>query len=143
MTTLLFIKALHIIFMVTWFAGLFYLPRLFAYHAAAEDAISLARFKLMERRLYWIIMCPSAALTLLFGGWLLVVTWSQYASAPWLQIKLALVLALYIYHGFCGYWLWQFAQDANSKGARYFRFVNEVPTLALVLIVILAVVKPG
>lgn len=143
MITLLLIKALHIIFMVAWFAGLFYLPRLFAYHAAAEDGISLARFKLMERRLYWVIMCPSAVLTLLFGGWLLIATWSQYASALWLQIKLVLVLALYIYHGFCGYWLRQFARDANRTSAGYFRFLNEVPTLALVFIVILAVVKPG
>src|SRR5262245_64609962 len=95
---MLWIKALHIIFVVTWFAGLFYLPRLFVYHAMAEDAASRERFKVMERKLYWGIMAPGAVLTIVFGAWLL--TYGH--SGAWLQVKLAVVGLTIAYHLYCG-----------------------------------------
>lgn len=142
MTGLLLTKALHLVFAVTWFAALFYLPRLFVYHVEATDEISLERFKLMERRLYRGIMTPSAFLTLLFGGLLLVLHWNQYAKMPWLWAKLAIVLALCVYHGLCGHFLQQFSRGQNIRSGRFFRYFNEVPALALVLIIMLAVLKP-
>src|SRR4029453_13334733 len=94
-TAMLWLKAFHIVFMVTWFAGLFYLPRLFVYHAMAEDAISIARFKVMERKLYYGIMAPGAILTVFFGLWLLhEYAWGLYRSSGWLHLKLGLVLLL-------------------------------------------------
>lgn len=133
------IKAWHIIFMVTWFAGLFYLPRLFVYHAMSEDAPSIARFKIMERKLYFGIMTPGAVLTIIFGVWL----WLGYGiSGGWLHAKLALVTALAIYHIYCGKLLFDFKHDRNRHGHVYYRWLNEVPVLALIAIIILVEVKP-
>ena len=136
---MLWIKSLHIIFMVTWFAGLFYLPRLFVYHTMAEDEAGKARFKLMERKLFFGIMTPGAVLTIVFGLWL----WQGYGfSGGWLHAKLTLVAILVAYHLYCGKLLLDFKHDRNRHSHRYYRWLNEVPVLILVAIVILVVVKP-
>lgn len=139
---MLFIKAFHIIAMVAWFAGLFYLPRLFVYHTDAHDEASIARFKIMERRLYYGITWPAAILTTLLGIWLLTYNPEYYLKAGWMHAKLTLVLILWIYHVLCGHYLKAFAHDKNQKSARFFRVYNEMPTLLLIGIVILVVVKP-
>ena len=136
---MLWVKALHVIFMVTWFAGLFYLPRLFVYHAMATDAPSLKRFKVMERKLYYGIMTPGAVLTVLFGLWL----WLGYGiSGRWMHAKALLVVLLIGYHLSCGALLRAFAHDRNVRSHRWYRLFNEVPVVFLAAIVILVVVKP-
>jgi protoporphyrinogen IX oxidase len=140
---MLWLKALHLIFMVTWFAGLFYLPRLFVYHAMSDDAISIVRFKVMERKLYYGIMTPGMILTFIFGIWMLIsYDWDIYGKSGWLHAKLGLLGILFIYHIVCGKWLLDFKYDRNQHGHVYYRWMNEVPVLFLVAIVILAVVKP-
>ena len=140
---MLWLKALHLIFMVTWFAGLFYLPRLFVYHAMSDDAISNERFKVMERKLFFGIMTPGMIATLLFGIWMLVVyDWAVYANAGWLHAKLALLALTLVYHYVCYLWLLDFKHDRNRRSHVFYRWMNEVPVLFLVGIVILAVVKP-
>ncbi len=139
---MLWIKAFHIIFLVTWFAGLFYLPRLFVYHADATDSISVERFKLMERRLLTMTNI-GGALTLIFGLWLLLSYALQaYQGQGWLHAKLALVAALFVYHHLCGRYVRAFREDRNQHTSRYFRLFNEVPSVLLITIVILVVVKP-
>lgn len=136
---MLWIKSLHIIFVVTWFAGLFYLPRLFVYHAMSTDAISVERFKVMERKLFYGIMTPSAVLTVLFGLWL----WLGYGiSGGWLHAKLVLVAMLIAYHLYCGKLLAEFKYDGNRHGHVYYRWFNEIPVVILFAVVILVVVKP-
>jgi putative membrane protein len=138
---MLWIKALHIVFMVTWFAGLFYLPRLFVYHALATDREGAERFKVMERKLFLGIMTPGAVLTIAFGLWL----WLGYgvgASAGWLHAKLAVVLLLVGYHVWCGKLLIDFKRDRNTRSHVWYRWFNEVPTVLLLAAVVLAVVKP-
>ena len=136
---MLWIKSLHIIFMVTWFAGLFYLPRLYVYHARATDRVGIERFKVMERKLFWGIMTPGAVLTLGFGAWL----WIGYGfSGRWLTLKLWLVVAVLAYHIWCYLKLNDFLKDRNRHGHVYYRWMNEVPVLLLAGAVILAVVKP-
>ena len=137
---MLWVKALHIVFMVAWFAGLFYLPRLFVYHAMSEDRASIERFKVMERKLYWGIMAPGAVLTIVFGTWLWL-AWF-WGSGGWMWAKLAIVLFLIAYHLWCGKLLADFAHDRNTRSHVWFRFFNEAPTLALFAGVILVVVKP-
>lgn len=140
---MLWIKAFHIIAMVTWFAGLFYLPRLFVYHAMSQDHISQERFKIMERKLYYGIMTPGAILTILLGIWLLrAYAWDLYKTALWLHLKLGLVFALILYHLYCGYLRIQFQQNKNRHSHIFYRWLNEFPTLLLIAIVILAIVKP-
>ncbi|WP_031435592.1 protoporphyrinogen oxidase HemJ [Methylomarinum vadi] len=140
---MLWLKALHLIFMVTWFAGLFYLPRLFVYHAMSEDAISQERFKVMERKLYFGIMTPGMIITLIFGVWMLLdYAWALYGSSGWLHAKLTLLLLLVVYHLFCGKWLLDFKHDRNRNSHVFFRWINEIPVLFLFAIVILATVKP-
>ena len=139
---MLMVKAWHIIAMVAWFAGLFYLPRLFVYHADAEDQISIDRFKLMERRLYYAITWPAAVLTTVFGVWLLTYNSHYYLSAHWMHAKLGLIVLLWVYHLTCGHFVRRFARDENRRGARFYRMFNEVPTLLLIGIVLLVVVKP-
>ena len=137
---MLYLKAFHIIFVVTWFAGLFYLPRLFVYHAMAGDAISIERFKVMERKLFWGIMTPSAVLAVGLGLWL----WLGYGySGAWLHLKLALVVLLIAYH----VWTWKamvdFKHDRNTRSHVFYRWMNEAPVLILIAVVILVVVKPS
>lgn len=139
---MLWIKAFHIIFMVTWMAGLFYLPRLFVYHADAQDNISQQRFKVMERRLYFAITTPGMIATTLFGIWLIVLNPSYYLTAGWLHGKITLILLLMGFHLSCGWFLRQFQHDKNKHSARFYRYYNEIPTLLFIGIAILAVVKP-
>lgn len=140
---MLWVKAFHIIFMVTWFAGLFYLPRLFVYHAQATDEISNERFKVMERKLFFGIMTPGAVLTIIFGIWMLNdYAWSAYQASGWLHTKLALVGVIIIYHIYCGKCLIAFRHDRNQHGHVFYRWLNEFPVLLLIAIIILAVVKP-
>ena len=136
---MLWVKALHVVFMVTWFAGLFYLPRLFVYHAQASDVVSIERFKVMERKLYYGIMTPGAVLTIVFGLWL----WLGFGiSGPWLHAKLALVAVLIAYHIYCGKLLTDLRHDRNRHGHVWYRWFNELPVLILFGVVVLVVVKP-
>ena len=136
---MLWVKAFHIIAVVTWFAALFYLPRLFVYHAMSADAVSIERFKVMERKLYRGIMTPSAIIAVTLGLWL----WLGFGiSGGWLYAKLALVTVLLIYHGYCGKLLRDFRDDRNRHGHVFYRWFNEFPVLILVAVVILVVVKP-
>ena len=136
---MLWVKTLHIVFMVTWFAGLFYLPRLFVYHAMSDDRISLERFKVMERKLYWGIMTPGAVLTLVFGIWL----WLGWGFAGgWLHAKLLLVAVLVAYHVWCGKLMLDFRRERNARSHVWFRWFNEFPVLVLIGTVALVVLKP-
>jgi putative membrane protein len=135
-------KAFHLIAMTAWFAALFYLPRLFVYHAMAEDSISIERFKIMQRKLYRGIANPSMIATLGFGIWLLSLAPDYYLKQDWFIAKIAVVLAVVGYHYSCSMHLNRFATDSNHKSHRYFRVFNEVPVLFLTGIVILVVVKP-
>jgi len=137
---MLWLKALHIIFMVTWFAGLFYLPRLFVYHAMSDDQISNDRFKIMERKLFFGIMTPGMILTLVFGISLLFM--NDYLGQLWVQIKLALIVVLVIYHIHCGKLLMDFKHDRNKRSHVFYRWYNEFPVILLISIVILAVLRP-
>jgi putative membrane protein len=139
---MLWVKAFHIIFMVTWFAGIFYLPRLFVYHAMSSDLISLERFKIMERKLYYGIMTPCAVLTLVFGGWLLSYNLPGYMHMPWMHLKLTLVVLLVAYHIYLLKPLNAFKWDRNTHSHVFYRVLNEIPVLLLIAIVILVVVKP-
>nr|WP_304571755.1 protoporphyrinogen oxidase HemJ [Spiribacter halobius] len=137
----LWVKAFHIIFVVTWFAALFYLPRLFVYHAMAEDETGRERFKVMERKLYRGIMNPSAVLAVGLGVWLLwLAPW--WLQEGWLHAKIALVALLVGYHLYCGRLLRAFAEERNRHGHVWYRVFNELPVLVLVAVVILVVVKP-
>lgn len=139
---MLWVKAFHIIFMVTWFAGLFYLPRLFVYHAQSDDQISNERFKVMERKLFFGIMTPGAILTIAFGLWMLIPNWDAYMIGSWMQLKLGLIWLLVFYHLWCGLLVTSFKHDRNKKSHIWFRWFNEAPVLTLVAVVILVVVKP-
>lgn len=139
---MLWIKALHIIFMVTWFAGLFYLPRLFVYHADCSDETSHARFLVMERKLF-AIMTIGAVLTAVFGVWMLVdYAWSAYRNLWWLDLKLVLVAALTGFHGYCGVLVREFRNGSARHSHVFYRWINEIPALLLIAIVLLAVAKP-
>ena len=137
---LLYFKALHVVFVVTYFAGLFYLPRLFVYHADTKDQISIERFKVMERRLY-VLMTIGGTLAAIFGL-LMLASVPAYLEMGWLRTKLALVALLIAYHLWCRRLLKQFAHDSNRHSARWYRWFNEAPSLLLIAIVLLAVVKP-
>lgn len=135
------LKAFHIIFMVTWFAGLFYLPRLFVYHAMAEDAATREHLKLMERKLYRFVT-PMMWLMLCFGLWLIYINgWNWFTVQSWLQIKLVLVAILMGFHFYCGKIVNDLRDDRKIKTHVFYRWFNEVPVLFLFAIVILAVVK--
>jgi len=140
---MLWVKAFHIIFMVTWFAGLFYLPRLFVYHAQSSDDISNERFKIMERKLFYGIMTPGGIITLVLGMWMLFdYAWAAYKSDLWLHLKLLSVFTLIIYHGYCWKLVKDFKFDRNTKSHVWYRWFNEFPVLLLVAIIIFVVVKP-
>jgi protoporphyrinogen IX oxidase len=137
---MLWVKSLHIVFMVTWFAGLFYLPRLFVYHAMAQDRPSLERFKLMERKLFWGIMTPGAILTIVFGVWLWL-GWFR-GSSSWLHAKIALVAILAGYHLWCWRLMRDLAAERSTRSHVWFRWFNEFPVLVLFATVFLVVFKP-
>lgn len=141
-TAYLWLKAAHIIGVVCWFAAMFYLPRLFVYHATTEDEAGNARFKIMEGKLYRVIMRPSMIITVLFGLWILVLGWDAFSHSVWLWLKLAGVVVLLGYHHYCGRLLRAFAADQNTHSERFFRMFNELPVLLLIAIIILVVVKP-
>lgn len=137
---MLYIKSFHIIFMVAWFAGLFYLPRLFVYHAQATDPIGIERFKIMERKLFFGIMTPCMILTIALGMWL----WLGYGyRGGWLHAKLLLVGILVVQHFYLFTLMRDFKHDRNKHSHVFYRWLNEIPTLpVLIAIVILVVVKP-
>jgi protoporphyrinogen IX oxidase len=137
---MLWVKAFHIIFMVTWFAGLFYLPRLFVYHADCRDEIGHQRFLVMERKLY-AIMTLGGVLATFFGVWL-VLQWHWPISELWLQLKLVLVAALIAYHIYCGQLVKQFRAGDNRYSGVFYRWFNEFPALILIAVVLLAVLRP-
>ncbi|MBI4356567.1 MAG: protoporphyrinogen oxidase HemJ [Gammaproteobacteria bacterium] len=140
---MLWIKAFHVIAMVAWMSGLFYLPRLFVYHADTQDKIGQERFKIMEHRLYFWITTPALLLTFIFGVWLLwSYAWQLGSGNFWLHGKLLLVVGLLIYHILCGQFLKKFAGNQNTLSSKFYRWFNEVPTVLLIGIVILTVVKP-
>ncbi len=139
---MLWVKAFHVIFMVTWFAGLFYLPRLFVYHAMSEDAISKERFKVMERKLYYGITTPGAVVTAVLGFWMLFSNWEAFARVGWIHVKLTLIVLLVAYHVYCGMLMRDFAHDRNRHSHVYYRWFNEIPVLFLIVIILLAIVKP-
>ena len=136
---MLWVKAFHIIAVICWMAGIFYLPRLFVYHAMAQDQVSKERFKIMQRKLYRGIMNPAMIASLVLGIWL----WLGWGFAGgWLYAKLILVALLVLYHAWCGATLAKFAQDQIPHGHVFYRWLNEAPVLLLFGIVILVVVKP-
>lgn len=136
---MLWLKSFHIVFVVAWFAGLFYLPRLFVYHALSDDTATRERFKVMERKLYRGIMLPTMVLTLATGAWM----WLGHGiTGGWLHAKLGLVAVLVAYHFWLGHYLRAFARDRNSRSHVFYRWINEIPLLLLLAIVILVVVKP-
>jgi len=144
---MLWLKAFHIIFMVTWFAGLFYLPRLFVYHCGVNDATGQGRFCTMERKLFF-LMTIGAALTIFFGALLITGIMGipgrpDLLDAPWMRMKLLLALLLIVYH----VWLWllhrDFANYRNRHNQKFYRWINEVPALFLIAMVLLAVLKPS
>ena len=136
------VTALHLISVVCWFAALFYLPRLFVYHAMAEDQPSIDRFKIMERKLYRGIATPSMIATILFGCMLFVVSPNYYLGAGWFQVKLVMILLLVIYHFACRQFLMAFRDDRNTRSHVFYRWFNEVPVLMLVSIIVMVKVKP-
>ena len=137
----LWIKAFHIVSLVCWFAGLFYLPRLFVYHAQSEDTISKERFSVMERKLYRGIMTPAMIATFVFGIWLIALS-PGWMSQGWMHAKLTLVILLTGYHHVCGAQMKRFARGENKRSHVYYRWFNEIPVLILLAVVILVVVKP-
>ncbi|WP_339723180.1 CopD family protein [uncultured Paraglaciecola sp.] len=139
--TILWIKALHIFFMVAWMSGLFYLPRLMVYHAQTDVQAVKDQFKIMERRL-WYFITPFAILTLVFGVWLISLYGKEwFVAAKWLHLKLTLVSVVYIYHFYLFKLLRTFANDQNTHSPRFFRFLNEAPVLIVLAIIVLASVK--
>lgn len=139
---MLWLKALHLIAVVCWFAGLFYLPRLFVYHAQTEDAAGQERFRTMERKLYRGIMWPSMLATVALGLWMLVAGWDIYKTQGWMHAKLTLAILLIAYHFLCGHHLRALRDGRNIRSHVYFRVFNELPVLGLVGIVILVIVRP-
>ena len=135
-------KAFHIIGVVTWFAALFYLPRLFVYHSTTTEEAGKARFRVMEAKLYRIIMRPSMIIAVLFGVCLLVLAWDAFAAQGWLWLKLATVVLLLGYHHYCARLIRAFAADENPHSEKFYRVFNELPALVLIVAVILVVVKP-
>jgi len=137
---MLWLKALHVIAVVTWFAGLFYLPRLYVYHADAKDPVGIQRFDIMERRLF-AIMSIGAALSVFFGGLMLLES-PAYLQMGWLKLKLLFVALVIAYHAYCYKLLRDFRAQRNTRSAKWLRGFNELPSLLLIAIVVLAVVKP-
>ena len=139
---MLWIKAFHIIAVICWFAGIFYLPRLFVYHAMSEDQTSKDRFIIMERKLLNAIMNPSAVLSLGLGAYMLMSYWESYQGSLWIHVKLTMILLLLIYHGFCIHFAKQFANGNNQHSDKFYRIFNEIPVPILITIVIMVVVRP-
>lgn len=143
--TYLWLKAFHLIAVVTWFAALFYLPRLFIYHAQAlkeGDSRGVERFKTMERKLYRGIMNPSMIAVLVLGTGLLSMNFEGYLTQTWMQLKLGLITLLLIYHFWCGILQRRLTADKTAQGETWYRFFNELPVFILIFVVLLAIIKP-
>ena len=138
----LWFKAWHVISVICWFAALFYLPRLFVYHAMSEDKVSQDRFVIMERKLYRGIMTPSMIATWALGLWMVYLGWEVYKTQGWLHVKIVLVILLSAYHGACGFYRKKLVTQPQYKSHVFWRWFNEVPVFALIFIVILVIVKP-
>lgn len=136
------IKAAHVISMVTWFAAIFYLPRLFVYHAMSNDTVSQERFVIMERKLYRGIMVPSMIVTWALGLWMVYLGWEVYKTQGWLHLKIVLVILLSAYNGACGFYRKKLIDNPQYKSHVFWRWFNEVPVFALIFIVILVIVQP-
>jgi protoporphyrinogen IX oxidase len=136
------VLAFHIITVVAWFAGLFYLPRLFVYHSITTDEAGNSRFKVMEHKLFYYIMTPAGIAASILGCWLIGFKYTFYSHQMWLHVKLVLVALLWLFHLYNGYIVHQLKQDNNPHSERFYRFFNEIPTLLLMAIVILSIVKP-
>ena len=139
---MLWVKSFHLIAVICWFAALFYLPRLFVYHAMSEDEISKQRFQIMERKLYRAIATPSMLTTLVFGAWLASFNWGFYQNSAWFWTKIGLVVILVGYHHLCGRFMRLFSENRNTYPHTFFRWFNEFPVILLVGIVIMVIVKP-
>ena len=139
---MLWVKAFHIIAVITWFAGIFYLPRLYVYHAAAADTASRERFKIMERKLYRGIMWPSMVVVIVLGTWLISFNPDYYLNSGWMHVKLTLVALLVGYHLYCGKLNQMFNNDQNHRSHVWYRWFNELPVVILIAVVILVVVRP-
>ena len=138
----LWVKAVHVISVIAWMAGMLYLPRIFVYHAAATvDTATSETFKVMERRLLRVITTPAMILSLVSGAWLILLV-PEYLREGWMHAKIALVIGLVAVHGLLAHHRRLFADDRNRQSPRYFRVLNEVPTVMLILIVILVIVRP-
>ena len=142
MNTYLLFKSLHLIAVVSWMAGLLYLPRIFVYHSEADHESQKTVFKIMERKLYNYIMMPAMLLSWLFGILLIHSLGFSIFSELWMQLKTALVVILTVYHFLLGKYLREFAIDNNTKPSKYFRIINEVPTIILIVVVFLVIFKP-
>ena len=139
----LLFKSLHLIAVISWMAGLLYLPRIFVYHAENNTEKNTSEiFKIMERRLMFYIMTPAMILSWFFGIFLILINEISITLNLWVQTKLFLVVLLTIYHLFLGYYLRKFALDQNKKSAKFFRIINEIPTILLILIIFIIVYKP-
>ncbi len=136
------IKAAHVISMVTWFSAIFYLPRLFVYHAMSNDTVSQERFVIMERKLYRGIMVPSMIVTWALGLWMVYLGWEVYKTQGWLHLKIVLVILLSAYNGACGFYRKKLIDNPQYKSHVFWRWFNEVPVFALIFIVILVIVQP-
>ena len=139
----LLFKSLHLIAVISWIAGLLYLPRIFVYHAENNTEKNTSEiFKIMERRLMFYIMTPAMILSWFFGIFLILINEISITLNLWVQTKLFLVVLLTIYHLFLGYYLRKFALDQNKKSAKFFRIINEIPTVLLILIIFVIIYKP-
>ncbi|MGN0920209.1 MAG: protoporphyrinogen oxidase HemJ [Cellvibrio sp.] len=139
---MLWLKAFHIIAVVSWMAALFYLPRLFVYHAMSEDTISRERFLIMERKLYRGIATPAMLASFIFGLGMVYLAWDYYRTQHWFWAKIVLVFLLAGYHGVCGKFYREFRDGTRARSHVFFRWFNEIPVLMLIGIVILVVVRP-
>jgi len=143
MNSYLLFKSLHLIAVISWMAGLLYLPRIFVYHVEnINDQNSINIFKIMERKLYFFIMMPAMILSWFFGLILIYILGFDILSMMWVQVKLIFVILLTLYHFYLGYLLSKFRSDQNTKTSRFFRIINEVPTILLILIVFIVIFKP-
>ena len=142
MNSYLLLKSLHLISVISWMAGLLYLPRIFVYHSENNNEIISNVFKTMERKLFYYIMTPAMVLSWLFGLLLIHEIGFDQLTYLWLQLKLTLVILLTVYHFYLGLLLNQFKLDQNKKTSRFYRYINEIPTLLLILIVFIVIYKP-
>ena len=143
MNTYLLFKSLHLIAVISWMAGLLYLPRIFVYHSQSDDKPLVSEvFKVMEKKLFFYIMTPAMTLSWIFGLILIHEIGFQQLANMWLQLKLVLVILLTIYHFYLGMLLNHFKMDQNKKTSKFYRYINEVPTLLLILIIFIVIFKP-